>query len=226
MIAARRRRSLGSAVRPFVTLFVAELLQHAIAAINAEPHRLAGRRPTLARRLDRINVTIPPGMHEQEQGILRRRIESAVRLVWQAMGWTGAAHPIVPPVPTVTLVSDNATATMIAYLDNEITHKFRGRAEEYVALVGKPRTGLGGGRALRLATLDIGAASTGVAVATFEIKPGASLLCTRHLTDGFACGVDDVHKAIVERVVVPAIEQRLAECKLADPRRLLDIAAG
>ena len=208
-----------------VTLLVAEIILHAVAAINAPEARERRGKPTASRRLERILITPPAGMAEGEVGVLRRRIESAVKLVWHAMGWAGEAHPLAPPPPSVTLVADAATSTQIAYLENEIAYKFRGKPEGLLAVAGQPRAGFAGARALRIATLDIGGASSGLSVATWEIS-GDALAATRHLVEGFETGCDDVVKAYAERYVLSALANRLVECKHADPPRLIEALLG
>ena len=210
------------------TFFVAELLLQTVCTINSTAHRQRSPRPGTARRLDRVLVTVPAGMPEAELNILRRRIEAAVRLVWKVMGWSAAAEPVAlaPAEPTVVLVADTATSTQIAFLRNEITHKFRGKAESYFALMGRQRAGFAGARTLRLATLDIGAASTGLAVTTYDLGASGTLSATRQFVDGFDIGHGDVVKAIGERVIVPAIEQRLVDCKLGNARRFIEALVG
>ncbi len=209
-----------------VTLQVAEILLQAISAINAPKTREAGERPHVARRLDRLVVTPPAGMGEAETGILRRRVESAVKLVWQTMGWAAEAHPLAPPPPSVTIGADSATATQFAYLENEIAHKFRGKATSLFALLGRPRGGFQGARTLRIGTLDIGAASSSFSVVTYEPTPGNGVAGLRQLVDGFDIGFDSFERAIAERTVLAALEQRLAECRHGDTAKFIASLLG
>ncbi len=226
------RGAQGATTKPrfsrssLVTLQVGEILLHAIGAINAPETRQKHGRQTAPRRLERVLVTPPAGMSEGEIAILRRRVESAVKLVWQAMGWNSEAHPLAPPPPTVVIVADAATSTQIAYLENEIAYKLRGKAEPLLALAGQPRAGFAGARALRIATLDIGAAATGLSVATWEIATGNALAGSRQLVEGFETGCDDIVKVLAERFVLAALVQRLADCKHAEPDKLIKALLG
>ncbi len=226
------RAGQGGATKPrfsrsaLTTLLCSEILLHAISAINAPDARERNGKPNSSRRLNRVLVTPPAGMGEAEAAILRRRVEAAVKLVWQTMGWAFEAHPLAPPPPTVTLTADAATCTQFAWLDNEITHKFNGRFDNFLALMGKPRAGFAGARALRIATLDIGGATSGLSVATYESSSSGALSVTRQLVDGFETGCDDVVKALAERFLVPALAQRLGECKHGDPGKLLEALLG
>lgn len=204
-----------------MTFFAAELIEHALAAINSPQYREARDNPATARRLDRILVTVPTAMQPSEVRTLSRRIEAAVRLVWQSHGWSGdGRHDVLSP-PTVVIADDAATATQLAFLENEISVKFQGKARQYLGLVGKSRTGYGTGRSLRVATLDIGGGTSGLAIATYALGETGGLAATPELTEGFAIGGDDVLKAIVEGFVLPAIEQKLIDSKLVNARRFM-----
>ncbi len=210
-----------------LTFFAAELVQHALSAINAPAYRYSHARPADHRRLARLVVTVPSALQGEERGIVRRRIEAAVKLVWQAMGWTGERATDTPPMPEIVVSGEAASHTQLAFLDNEIGHKFRGNARSYFDLVGRQRQGHGTGRSLRIATLDVGGGSSSLGIATYGLGDAQGLIATPHLVEGFAIGGDEVLKALVESIILPAIEQRLAESKLAEPRQFLkDIVNG
>lgn len=208
------------------TFAVAELLMHALGAINEPVARERRGQPAMSRRLDRVVVTPPAAMPEPEVAILRRRVETAVELVWRAMGWSGEAHPLAPPPPTVLMVADTATSTQLAYLENEIAGKLSGRADSFLAIAGRSRPGVAGAHALRIATLDIGGATSGLSVVTYELAPGHALAGTRQLTEGFETGCDAVVEALAARFVLTALEHRLGECRHGDPRRLMRALLG
>ena len=213
-----------------LTFFAAELIQHAIGAMNAPSYRRRHVRPADARRLARIVATLPASLQNEERGIVAGRLTAAVRLVWQAMGWTGD-RPGEQPLPEVVLRGESATHTQLAFLDNEIRHKFRGNARSYFDLLGRQRAGQSAGqasgRSLRIATLDIGGGTTGLGVVTYGLGENQCLIATPHLIEGFATGSDDVLKALIETFILPAIQLRLTESKLTDARQFLtDIVNG
>lgn len=220
----------GSATKPWfsrssmMTFFAAEVLLHAVVAINAPHARIEDGGTPRRRRLDRIVLTLPSGMHPREQQILRRRVEGAVDLVWHALGWSDANSPLLQPRPEISLASDNATNAQVAYLYNEISDKFRGKAREYFDLTGRIRPQHRSGRSLRIASVDIGGGTTSLSVATYELADRGTIIGTPQVRDGFPIGGDDVAKAIIERMLLPAIEQRLADCRLPSPRRFLEEA--
>lgn len=209
-----------------VSLLAAEIILHTIGAINSPEARALHGKPASPRRLERIIVTPPAGMSEPEAAILRRRVEAAVKLVWQSMGWAIEGQQLAPLPPTVVVVADAGTSTQVAYLENEIAYKFRGRSDSLLAIAGRVRSGFAGARALRIATLDVGAAMTGLSVATWQAAPGDALAADRQIVDGFEIGCDDVVEAIAARFILPALEERLAECRHAEPRQLFQGLLG
>ena len=220
----------GSTTKPrfsrssLMTFVGAELIMHALTSINSPGHRQNQHRAELPRRLDRIVVTVPANLHAREQQILRARLDAAVDLVWQGLGW--AQNPASPRRPSITLVNDNAANAEIAYLFNEITHKFRGKAREYLDLMGKIRPNQRSGKSLRIAALDIGGGSTSLSVATCELGETGQIVRAPQLSDGMSFGGDDVVKAIIERHVIPAIEQHLGDCGLRNARQFLAQITG
>ncbi|MFM9942198.1 MAG: virulence factor SrfB [Hyphomicrobiaceae bacterium] len=204
-----------------MTFFAAELIEHALVAINSPDYREARDKPTTARRLGRIVVTVPTAMQQSECRRLTARVEAAVRLVWQSHGWHGDGRSDVLAPPAVVIADDGATATQIAFLENEIGAKFQGKGRQYLGLVGKPRTGYGTGRSLRIATLDIGGGTTGLAVATYALGDTGGLVATPELSEGFAIGGDDVLKVLIEGFVLPAIERKLTDSKLVNARQFM-----
>ncbi len=202
-------------------LVVAEILLHALGDINAPEARERRGRPQSPRRLARILVTPPAAMLDGEIAVLRRRVEAGMRLVWQAMGWNVEGHPLAPPLPSVVIVADAGISKQVAYLEHEIAYKFRGKSEPLLAIAGKSRAGFAASRVLRIATLDIGGATSGLSVATWEPAAGNALAASRQLVEGFETGCDSVVKALAERFVVGSLCRRLVECKHSDPRKLL-----
>lgn len=199
--------------RSSLTTFLgAELLTHAICAINSPDHRQGRDRAEIPRRLDRIVVTVPASLHTVERDILRRRLDNAIDLVWHGLGWS--ANTSAPRRPAITIVNDNAANAEIAYLYNEITQKFRGKARDYLDLLGKVRPEQRTGKSLRIAALDIGGGSTSLSVATCALGETGQIVRSPQLSDGMALGGDDIVKAIVERHLIPAMADHLAACGL------------
>lgn len=200
---------------------VAEIIQHALVAINSPAYRWSGGRDGEPRRLARIVITVSASMQTAERRILRNRVEAAIDLVWQAMGWTGSAASVPPAPPEIVISGDVASNTQLAFLANEIAHKFQGNARSYFELIGRMRSGHGTGRSVRVATLDVGGGTSSLAITTFGHADTTSLQAVQQVREGFAIGGDNVLKALVEAFVLPAIERQLADSKLAEPRQFL-----
>lgn len=216
-----------------LTFFAGEVIVQAIAAINAPAYRASRGNARVPRHLARIVLTLPTAMQHLETEIVRRRVEEAVRLVGMSVGWTdkkstASARPGSPPqsqsrqaAPAVLVSADGATCAQVAFVNNEVAHKFRGKAQAYFDLTGKIRQGGGTARSVRIATLDIGGGTTSLAIATWSCDPVAGLGFTRNFLDGFRIGSDDIAKSLIKSLVLPAIERRLHDCRLPDPRGFL-----
>ncbi len=200
------------------TFFAVELIVQTLVAINAPARRGNGR----PRVLERIVLTMPPNLAPHEQTILKSRVEGAVQLVWRSLGYSEPGARYAPRTPEVRFASDNATNAGLAYLHNELGYKFNGKVREYLDLMGKQRPEHKSGRSLRIASLDIGGSATCLSVATYELNDSGTLVQSPQLADGCRTGGDDILKAIVERHLMPALERRLVDCKLANAKRFLE----
>lgn len=200
-----------------VTFLTAEIVVQAMVAMNAPRYRIDGK----PRVLERLVLTYPSGLSPHEQAILKTRVEGAVDAVWQSMGWTQPGTPLAPRKPEVLFASDTATNAGLAYLQNELGYKFRGKAREYIDLMGKQRPEHKNGRSLRIASLDIGGACSSLSIATYELSESGTLIQTPQVVDGCRIGTSDVLKAVVERHLIPVLERRLIECKLPAARKFL-----
>lgn len=197
-----------------------ELLLHAIVAINSplRSHRLGlaeGRR-----RIDEIVLTLPAGLPEQLCELIHGRTRAAVDLVWRALGWAGPGGAGELRRPRVVIARDSAIAAQAAYLHSEMQCKFAGRCSEYLDLIGKSRPEVPAARSLRVATIDIGASAVGFAIATYAMA-GDELRGRHEFSDRLTSPGGELAETIVERIVLPAIERRLAHCRIGDPRRFL-----
>ncbi len=219
----------GSTTKPrfsrssLLTFFGNEIIMQAIVAINSPDYRANKQRADAPRRIERILVTVPSGVHPRERHIMLQRLRAAAQLTWDGLGWQGV--PGAAPLPLVSLVEDNATNAQTAYLYNEIEHKFRGKASEYFDLMGKARPGHRSARAIRVASLDIGGGTTGLSVNNWELQ-SKGIARAPLAVDGFSVGGDDILKRIIEAHVMPAIERGLSESKLGKPKRFLDDIIG
>ena len=229
----RQRRGRGtSAVRAkfsrssLFTFMLTEILLQALVMINAPETRGRRKHADVPRRLRRVIMTMPPATPLAEQRIMRDRVESAVKLTWDALGWSDDAGA-APPEPSVILNWDEATCTQLVYLYTEITQKFQGAATEFFGILGKPRASPADepvpddGPSLRIASIDIGGGTTDLMVITYHIEGDRAINPRQEFREGFKIAGDDILEAVVERHVLPPIERSLAARGAGDAKALM-----
>jgi hypothetical protein len=226
----------GSATQPatkprfaraaLLTFAGAELVLHAVSQANSISWRHDQVESEHPRTLARIVVTLPPTVEPAEARRVEARLEAAIDLVWQAQGWLAPDSPHVPPRPRVVLGPDTASAAQLAFLENEIAHKLAGKARAYFDLAARGRPARSGTRGLRIATLDLGAGSTGLAVRAWRLDEAGAIVTESLLAEGFRAGGDDVARTLAEHVLVPAIARQLTDAGAADATRLLRSILG
>ena len=201
------------------TFLLAEILLHALNQINAPGTRSRRRDADKPRRLRSVLMTMPPGMPVAEQRILRNRAENAVSLVWSMLGMTGK------PAPVVKADLDEATATQIVWLHNEITERLQGDAKALMEMVGRVRPEVGPAPCLRLASIDIGGGTTDLMVTTYTLS-GEAIVPRRQFRESFKIAGDDVLERIISRVVLPAFAASLSATGIREPQALLTRTLG
>jgi hypothetical protein len=219
----------GAAIRPrfaksaLLTFMAAEILVQAIAGINSVNSRVERRHKDRPRRLRRIVMTAPPAMPLAERRILRERVEGAVALAWDALGWTEARS--APPQPSVEIAFDDATCTQLVYLYAEITEKLRGNPADLFHILGKPAATPGEPPKLRIASIDIGGAATHLAVVEYGAARQA-ITPEPLFRESFKVAGDDILQAVVGRHVIPSIEAYLRAKGLPDAYAVLHAIVG
>jgi hypothetical protein len=206
------------------TFMLAEILMQALCQINGPGSRAARRDAEKPRRLRRVLLTMPPGMPVFEQQILRSRAAAAVRLCWDMLRWTEA--PGAPREPQVIANLDEATATQIVWLHNEVAERFAGDADALFALLGRERPELGPGRSLRVASIDIGGGTTDLMVTSFTRPQGELIVPEQEFRESFKAAGDDVLRQVIVTTVIPAFETALRKAGVAAPHDLLARAIG
>ena len=214
---AVRARFSRSAV---FTFMLAEILIQALGQINAPGTRAQRRDADKPRQLRSLLMTMPPGMPVAEQHILRARAQGAVMLAWDMMGWTATG----PQPPRVVANLDEATATQIVWLHNEVTERLQGDAGALIELVGRVRPELG--PSLRVASIDIGGGTTDLMVSTYVVQGGEAIVPRQEFRESFKIAGDDVLERIITTVVLPAFSAALRDAGVMDPRALLSRTLG
>ena len=220
-----------------MTFLLAEILVHALVQINSPAQRLKQGHPEKPRHLRSIIITVPPSMPKPEREIFAGRLEQAMALVWKALGW----HPeddvmdpegrksAWPPYPEVHAEWDEATCAQAVYLFSEVHENFAGRAEDLFRCLrrsGSPDAG----RAITVASIDIGGGTTDLVVADYRLDQGQGanvyILPEQRFRDGFKRAGDDLLLEVIQKVVVPAIEEALRGFGVREPAPLLSKLIG
>ncbi|WP_312453579.1 virulence factor SrfB [Pseudescherichia sp.] len=226
-----------------MTHMLCELLAQALGQINSVATRLRLGFPASPRQLRTIILTLPSAMPKQEREIFRRRMYEAIALVWKAMGW----HPqdedfssskqrekSVVPVPQIQMEWDEASCGQLVWLYNEAISHYAGQTETFFASLARPdRTGAPNekpGRALRVASIDIGGGTTDMAIVHYQLDDGtgSNVKITPHLLfrEGFKVAGDDILLDIIQRCVLPALQTQLQKSGITDAAALMATLFG
>ncbi|EDV0402626.1 hypothetical protein ZA60_002341, partial [Salmonella enterica subsp. enterica] len=188
-------------------------------------------------------LTLPSAMPKQEREIFRQRMFEALALVWKAMGW----HPqdedfttpkqrekSVVPVPEIQMEWDEASCGQLVWLYNEAISHYVGRTESFFNALARPdrqpEPGVVPGRALRVASIDIGGGTTDMAIVHYQLDDGvgANVKITPHLLfrEGFKVAGDDLLLDIIQRCVLPSLQTALQRAGVTDAAALLATLFG
>ncbi|EDS7404811.1 hypothetical protein DJ302_00005, partial [Salmonella enterica subsp. enterica serovar Oslo] len=188
-------------------------------------------------------LTLPSAMPKQEREIFRQRMFEALALVWKAMGWhpqdedfTTPKHreKSVVPVPEIQMEWDEASCGQLVWLYNEAISHYAGRTESFFNALARPdrqpEPGVVLGRALRVASIDIGGGTTDMAIVHYQLDDGvgANVKITPHLLfrEGFKVAGDDLLLDIIQRCVLPSLQTALQRAGVTDAAALLATLFG
>jgi hypothetical protein len=217
------------------TFMLAEIIWQAFTMINNPQVRATRPEADTPRKLMRVILTVPTAMPISEQQILRSRALAAVKLLWDLTGWTKHRPPGAEE-PEIQISLDEASCAQLVYLYGEITERFAGDADTYFDLAGRPRprptdaekanTERVAERSVRIASIDVGGGTTDVMVTTYFVEAGKALVPFQVYREGFRVAGDDLLRDVIERCILPVIEQRLADCGLRSAREFLNRCFG
>ncbi|GAS73118.1 virulence factor SrfB [Salmonella enterica] len=226
-----------------MTHMLCEILAQALGQINSVATRLRLGFPASPRQLRTLILTLPSAMPKQEREIFRLRMFEAIALVWKAMGW----HPqdedfttrkqqekSVVPVPEIQMEWDEASCGQLVWLYNEAISHYDGHTESFFNALSRPdrlpEPGEIKGRALRVASIDIGGGTTDMAGVPYQLDDGggADVKITPHLLfrEGVKGAGDDMLLDVIQRCVLPALQTRLQQAGVTDAAALLATLFG
>lgn len=226
-----------------MTHMLCEILAQALGQINSVATRLRLGFPASPRQLRSLILTLPSAMPKQEREIFRLRMFEAIALVWKAMGW----HPqdedfstrkqqekSVVPVPEIQMEWDEASCGQLVWLYNEAISHYAGRSEAFFNTLARPdrlpEPGETKGRALRVASIDIGGGTADMAIVHYQLDDGvgANVKITPHLLfrEGFKVAGDDMLLDVIQKCILPALQTRLQQAGVTDAAALLATLFG
>ena len=215
----RSREPLAPAIRPRfarASLFgfmLAEIIAHALVQVNAPASRARRPQSELPRRLSRIILTLPTATTAQEQAIIRSKARGALALVWEMLGLKDGESAI-SRAPELIVDWDEASCTQLVWLYSELTQKFDGRIDRFLALKGTPRRPDPDSAAepsLRLACIDIGGGTTDLMVTTYWGEAGRVLHPRQEFREGFRVAGDELLQRVIASVVLPGLQAAIEE---------------
>ncbi|MGO8104165.1 virulence factor SrfB [Rhizobium leguminosarum] len=216
----------------FFTFMLAEVIAQAMSMMNNPGVRRQRRLTDTPRRLRRIIMTIPSATPVQEQRILKSRAEAAVKLVWSLAGWGEDQRSINGHRPEVHCSWDEASSVHLVYLYGEAVHKLGGSIKTLFDMLGKDRArpaNLPAAKAnkgqpecsLRIASVDVGGGTTDLMVTTYYQTDNIAIYPDQNFREGFRIAGDDLLKTIIERLVIPRLEEGLLKAGLLSARNFL-----
>ena len=218
----------------FFTLMVGEIVVQALSMINNYQIRQTRAFTDAPRRLNRLILTLPSAMPVREQRIMRSRVQAALSLVWNLMGWGKTKSSILRP-PELIVRWDEASCVQFVYIYTEIVRKFGGDVVGFLDLAGRRRPFAEAGEtpkavearpSLRLASIDIGGGTTDLMITTYYEERGRAIVPVQTFRESFRIAGDDVLKAVIEQVAIPCFERHLTACGVAAPRDFLNNRFG
>jgi len=194
---------------------LSEILTHALVQINSPAQRMNRLNPDIPRRLRSIILTTPPAMSVSERRLYQQWANWAVDVVWKAIEWDDYAESVhdYRAKAIVRMDLDEASATQLVFVYNEIEKRFAGNSTQYFEIFGKPRQRYGGKPTLRVASIDIGGGTTDMVITTYLTEPaGATNILTPHqeFREGFNVAGDDILKVVIENHLIPEFTTYLA----------------
>ena len=132
------------------------------------------------------------------------------------------------PVPEIQMEWDEASCGQLVWLYNEAISHFGGQTGAFSPPSPVRIARLSGvlpGRALRVASIDIGGGTTDMAITHYQLDDGSgnNVKITPQLLfrEGFKVAGDDTLLDVIQRYVLPALQTQLQKSGIADASQLM-----
>lgn len=188
------------APRTMMLFALVEIVSQAIAQIGSADYRKFQGKEGNVRLLRHVCLTYPSAMPDEERQVYEALVRNAVILACHLLGIPRELWPNVDAQGQFTpfLMADEALASQLVYLFQEVNHTYQGSMEELVTVYGHAD------KTLTVASIDIGGGTTDVMVAEYTDKlegTGTALHVKKRFQDGVNIAGDEVCRAIVEDVL-------------------------
>ncbi len=201
-----------------LSLFIAELVLHALSEINAPSIDTPDRD---VRRLHKIVVACPAEADDLTRQRLLERIAAGIELVWSAYGWNAGDAAVTPRKPQVALGLGTGLSAQLIYLYDEVQNRFAGNMRHFMGLNRGGDGASGGTGALSIATLDFAGLSTSLTIVDYELSAGGTVQPRLSMTDRCRIGRTSLSDAVLAEIVLPAIADGLAVARHPDPAAII-----
>ena len=132
--------------------------------------------------------------------------------------------------PSINCECDEASATQLVYLANEIIQKFRGDADALVKTFGRQRSTMPDfNEVFRVASIDVGGGTTDLMITTYgeQTTTSATVITPRQeFREGFNIAGDDIVKAVIEQHVLRSLKKAVSKSGAPDPKGVLTSLLG
>lgn len=218
-----------------MTFMLAEVITQALGQINSVAQRTRMGHASKPRVLSSITLTVPPGMSQIERKLLNDRLQHAIGLVWQCMGWhDGEMDPykdknlLQPKPPSVKVEWDEAACGQLVYLYTEIRENFGGHPEEFFDVLARPDKS--DRKSITVASIDIGGGTSDLVINDYSLDSSAgsvaAIVPKQRFRDSFKVAGDDILLDVIQKLVLPNLAQALKEAGVAQPDALLSTLCG
>ncbi|MUG78680.1 hypothetical protein GM608_00360 [Bombella sp. ESL0380] len=202
-------------------LMLNELILQAIAFMNSPQERESREQSRTPRRLRSLVLAFPPGMPLAERRILTKRARTALTMAWESTRqqetWKQFGDAYTQP-PELECSIDEATATQLVWLENEINNKMGGSVDEFFHLYGHAASSDGKER-LRIASLDIGGGTTDLMVCDYRRNKHEEMLHPHQLfRESLRIAGDDLLEDIISGPIITAFMNHFRTYHIPEPR--------
>ena len=217
-----------------MTFMLAEVITQALGQINSVAQRTRMGHSSKPRVLSSITLTVPPGMPQVERKLLNERLQHAIALVWQCMGWhDGSMDPykdktLLHKPPMVKVEWDEAACGQLVYLYTEIRENFGGHPEEFFDVLARPDKKDRG--CITVASTDIGGGTSDLVINDYSLDSSVgsvvAIVPKQRFRDSFKVAGDDVLLDVIQKLVLPSLATALKNAGVQEPDALLSTMCG